>query len=269
MKRLIFGVLLIALTTVSAWASRKDEVTLIMIPREADVQRVGLDLSTKYPTLLISYKVARNGGVSLHGWTGKAWVNIKFEDFLEGGFFRTGPNSALIVEKEGVPVPDKLIPSDAWCDEVYKITTTDIRPLLHLSGQYYDFKFKEWSWFSENYKLSMDAINPEGLNVSWYHKRFKDNLKKKGAVGANDLQYWVAERFPQLPIEPVEPVEPVEPAESVESVETNGTEVIVVPESELKEEPISEDPFTSEVQEAVILGAGEAEEAVVVPPVGE
>ena len=47
-------------------ASRLDEVTLVMVPREDSVVRVGRDIASRYPTLLISYQVS-GGAVSLHG----------------------------------------------------------------------------------------------------------------------------------------------------------------------------------------------------------
>ena len=234
------AVLMVVASTVSA--ARKGEVTLVMVPREDSVVRVGLDIANRFPTLLVSYKVMPNKLASLHGWTGKEWVDISLDDFHVGNFFRTGPDSALVIEEDGYPVPETLIPPVGWCDSAYKITTMEARPLLHLVGQYYDFKYKDWQWFSENYKLSMDAINPEGLNVAWYHKRLNDNLKNN-PVAADDLQYWVAIRHPVV-IEEI--------PEIIEEEEQ--------PEIEIPEDP-DVNPLTNAVPEAVILGAGDAEEA--------
>ena len=132
---------------------------------------MGKDIANRFPSLLVSYKLGANGTVSLHGWTGSEWVNISVADFQKGAFFRTGPDSSLIIEKAGAPVTGALTPPEEWCSAVYKITTTDVRPMLHLAGQYYDFKYKDWQWFAESHDLTVDAINPEGLNVAWYHKR--------------------------------------------------------------------------------------------------
>lgn len=247
MRKLIFGLVAGVMMTSMVSASRKDEITLVMVPRDDSVLRVGLDIANRYPSLLVSYKILPNG-VSLHGWSGKEWVNITLNDFHEGNFFRTGPDSALVIEKEGVSIPEIMIPPTGWCDAAYKITTTDVRPLLHLVGQYYDFKHKDWQWFSENYKMSMEAINPEGLNISWYHKRFGENLKK-GPVAADDLQYWVAIRHP----------EPVM-AEEVAVSETNAVKSVEQPEMELPDDP-NVNPLTNAVPVAVVLSAGDAEEA--------
>lgn len=242
----VFGAVFIA---ASAQASRNDEVTLVMVPREDKAVRVGMDIASRFPTLLISYKTGPGGAVSLHGWTGKTWVNIKPADFQDGSFFRTGPDSALIIKTETSGLlPEALIPPEAWCSAVYKIETTELRPMLHLTGQYYDFKYKDWEWFSKNYSISMEAINPEGLNIAWYHKRFQDHLAKKGAVGADDLQYWVAVRHPEPVIEAI-------------AAETNEVDYAIQPEVDSPEDPeVVENPFTNNVPAAVVMGPSVAEE---------
>lgn len=249
MKKKYFLGVLVFCSVAASFAVRKDEVTLVMVPREDGILRVGKDVFSRYPTLLMSYKVGANGAVSLHGWTGKEWVSVSLDNFHAGTFFRAGPDSALIIEREGTMLPESLTPPEEWCPSVYKIKTTDMRPLLHLVGQYYDFKFKEWEWFSKNYNLSVEAINPEGLNVAWYHKRFAENLKKQQAVGAEDLQYWIALRQPQ----PIEPEEVVVETEAPVEPETH-------PEMETPEDPTI-NPLIETAPAAVVMGATDANEA--------
>jgi len=235
---------------VSAYASRMDEVTLVMVPREDSVVRVGLDIASRYPTLLISYQVGAGGAVSLHGWTGTEWVNVTPEAFNEGAFFKTAPTDAVLVEKDGKPIPEKLVPSEVWCSYVHKISTIDTRPLLHLIGQHYNFKYADWKWFASSYKLSIEDINPEGLNVAWYNKPMGEHLSKKSTVvGASDLEYWSV----------VRPVEPMVIAEADE-----------MPASEEMEQALDgEDPLTNSIPSAVILGAGDADEDLAAEPESE
>ncbi|MDZ8117377.1 hypothetical protein [Pontiella agarivorans] len=250
MRKTVVAGLIVLMASASAFASRKDEITLVMVPREDNVVRVGLDLANRYPTLLVSYKV--NGGVaSLHGWTGKEWVNIAVDAFKAGDFFRTGPDSALIIDEDNA-LADSLLPAEDWCPAVYKITTTETRPLLHLTGQYYDFGYKDWKWFCENYKMSMEAINPEGLNVAWYHKRFSDNLKNK-PVAADDLKFWMAVRHPLPAV-----TEAV--VENERAAETNSVESAVQPEMETPEDAMLMNPLTNEVPEAVVVGSDKVED---------
>lgn len=240
-KMKYFFVVAVLCNLVFSAHARKEEVTLVMVPREELTVRLGIDLANRYPTLLVSYRVLANGSVSLHGWTGTQWVNIKTEDYEAGSFFKNGPNSALIIEEENTPVPESMIPSEDWCQDVSKVTTTKTRPLIHLVGQYYNFDFKDWQWFSRRYNQPIDAINPENLNMSWYHKRLNDHLGGSDQQGISDLQYW-------------------------ESVRQSMT----VPDSDLEEVDVestvaddaddTENPFTNSVPSAVILGAGDVPE---------
>lgn len=237
---------------VSAYASRMDEVTLVMVPREDSAVRVGMDIASRYPTLLISYQVGAGGALSLHGWTGTEWVNVTPEAFNEGAFFKTAPTDAVLVETDGKPIPEKLLPSEVWCSYVHKISTIDTRPLLHLIGQHYNFKYSDWKWFASNYKLSIEDINPEGLNVAWYNKPMGEHLSKKSTVvGTSDLEYWTVVRQPMgavgsmvfAPADEMPTSEEMDPAAGMESSE--GVE--------------GEDPLTNSIPSAVILGAGDAD----------
>ena len=216
---------------VLAVEARKEEVTLVLVPREDTTTRIGLDIANRYPTLLVSYLVSPRGDVSLHGWTGRQWVKVSLADFAAGSFFKNGPSSALIVEKKGAPATESLIPPKEWCAEVSKVTTTNIRPLLHLVGRFYDFNHKDWTWFAKRYGQSIDAINPEGLNTSWYHKRLDEHFKDSTPVGSDDLQYWLVVRENEVIHPPV--VEPID---------------------------LIEDPFTNAVPPAVVMGAGDVTE---------
>lgn len=236
---------LVACSAVFSNAARKDEITLVMVPREDAPIQLGMDIANKYPTLLISYKLGVGGAVSLHGWTGTQWVNVSLEDFLGGKFFKKGPDSALVVEKTGIAVPGKILPLPDWCASASKITTTEMRPLLHLVGQYYDFSFKDWQWFAKRYNMDLDAINPEGLNVAWYHKRMAEHLVLRGEQGASDLRYWVSIHRPMV-------AEPVAPGE---------TEPEKVDDAPLvEEEESTENPLTNEAPVAVIMSAADADE---------
>lgn len=250
MKSSTVVVLLLLGAVFSIHASRKEEVTLVLVPREDGPVRVGMDVAKRYPILLISYKQGANGAVSLNGWTGSEWVNITPEAYSEGDFFHTGPTSALIVGKEQRPLPESIVPSMTWCPSVYAISTLETRPLLHLMGRYFDFKYKDWTWFSSNYHMTLDSINPEGLNVGWYHRSLVENLKKPATVGSSDLQYWMVIRQPGM-MEQMEPEVEVAPMKSDEPV-PNGME---------QAEALQVDPLTNAVPDAVVLGAGDADEA--------
>ncbi|VGO22995.1 hypothetical protein SCARR_05094 [Pontiella sulfatireligans] len=255
------------LSAVSSFAGRMKEVTLVMVPRDEASLQKGLDLANRYPTLLLSYKIGARGEVSLHGWAGSEWVNVTPEKYKTGEFFRNGPNSALLIEEPGMPIPESLVPPVDWVESVYKISTTDTRPLLHLIGQYYDFDYKDWKWFANRYGMDMASINPEGLNIAWYHQRLDEHLKARPIVGASDLQYWFVVRIPEPVVFEVfeEPID-------VEAVEESVVEEEMLEEAAAEEEMAEdflemdtlESPLTNEVPAAVIMGVADAEEAAVV-----
>lgn len=234
------------------FASRLDEVTLVMVPREDNVVRVGMDIANRYPTLLISYQVGGGGVVSLHGWTGTEWVNVTPAAFKEGAFFHNAPTDAVLVEKDGQPIPEMLVPSDVWCASVHKISTIDTRPLLHLIGQHYNFRYSDWKWFASSYKLPIEEINPEGLNIAWYNKPLGEHLRKKSVVvGTSDLEYWSVVRQPMDGAELVGVQTGDEMPASEDVKQASGTEPSVILESE--------DPLTNSIPPAVVLGAGDAD----------
>jgi hypothetical protein len=244
---------------VSAYAARMDEVTLVMVPREDSAVRVGMDIANRYPTLLISYQVGGGGAVSLHGWTGAEWVNVTPEAFTEGAFFRTAPTDAILVEKAGQPIPEMLVPSEEWCSYIHKISTIDTRPLLHLIGQHYNFKYSDWKWFASNYKVSIEDINPEGLNVAWYHKPMGEHISKKSAVvGTSDLEYWSVVRQPADAVD----LMAVQAADEIPASD----EIEQASDMESSESLEGEDPLTNSIPSAVILGAGDADEDLVTEP---
>jgi hypothetical protein len=253
------------LSAVVTFASRRDEVTLVMVPRDEASVKLGMDIANRYPSLLLSYQLAPSGGVSLHGWTGTQWVNVTVQDFQDGNFFRTGPDSAVVVEKEGVAVPESIVPPAEWAPLVYKVTTTKVRPLLHLLGKHFDFKYKDWKWFSTRYNLPMESINPNGLNMAWYHKPLKEHFASQGETGGfDDLQCWVAIRHPVEKEEPeavVEPVEESQPEPTIEPTESEDSSSADQPDTDELEKPDA-DPFTNAVPEAMVLGAGDADEVV-------
>lgn len=235
----------------SSFAFASDGITLLMVPREDGPVRLGMDVGSRHPTLLLSYKVLPDGSASLHGWSGTEWVNVTSDSFAEGSFFHKQPESAVVVWDEPEQLPKSLIPKESWCPTAYQISTTEMRPLLHLLGRHYDFKYDDWRWFSDNYRLPFNSINPDGLNVSWYHRRLGENLKQGKSTGTADLEYFTILYGPQ-PVLQDEPDALV--GEAVETTESPAGEEVVEG---------TDNPLTNAVPQAVILGAGEASETAV------
>ncbi len=249
-KPILFVVVLLMVVPAVSFSSEGS--TLLLMPREEEVVKVGLDVGNRFSTILLSYKIVPSGQLSLHGWSGKEWVNVTPESYAEGSFYTVAPVSAVLVAEEGVEIPEQLIPGAAWCPEVYRIATVETRPLIHLLGRHYDFKYKDWKWFSENYQLPLDCINPDGLNVAWYHRRMVDNMKAQGTDSYSDLNHLRIIRMPELASEQ----EPVEVADETDAVAPEES-VDPVADEDVAEES---NPLTNDVPQAVVMGDGAPEE---------
>ena len=249
-------------------ATKNREVTLVLMPREKILQKVGLDLSERYPLLFITYKVKPNGAISLHGWTGSGWVDIKPKNYVAGSFFKNGPASTLIIEKENVPAPSLLIPPKTWCKKVVKIKTTQLRPLLHLIGRYFNFSYKYWSYFSQRATIALSDINPENYNIPWYKKKLKKQQQPSSFSLKQDLQYWEIIRKPLPPkpkivpkkTEPVakKPVKKQEIKSKTKKQMSPKTEKKVQKEETQKKPKI--DPFKKPLPPAEVFGAKNVQE---------
>ena len=251
-KLVLFLASVLALLPGAAFAGKRShEITLVLVPRQETTVRLGLDIAGKYPTLLISYRKSADGKISLHGWAGSKWVRVTLENYRKGEFFHHGPSAALIIEDENDPAPEELVPPADWCPAVYKISTTRLRPLLHLLGRFYDFSAREWKWFARRYRLSLDEINPEGLNIHWYDKPLIHWLSHRPAGNpSNDLDFWIVLRGPAS----------AAPAPEAPPTETPPTEKV---DGGTAPAPEGGEILSNEAPAALILGAPDvpAEEA--------
>ncbi len=176
--------------------SFSDGRVLLMVPHEDQLIKVGLDLSERHPSLLISYKLGADNTASLKGWTGTEWVYVSVDNFQRGKFFREGPDEAIIIESDHL-FPEGLVPSESWCDAVYKITSTDICSVVHLVGQSFHFKYDDWKWFAKRYNKSLSELNPTESGMRWYNRRLGDVFKGKRISNHEHLSLWKTIRDPR------------------------------------------------------------------------
>ncbi len=201
-RRTLFKwVVLVVFAASVSFGSRKKEAVLVLIPHTESMVKVGMDMARRQPVLLLSYKADATGVVSLHGWTGSRWGIVKLEDFRAGRFLRTELKAAIMIAPKGRAFPASIIPAGEWAPSLYRITTTQVRPVVHLLGRHFDFRYKDWQWFANRYGFEMNAINPEGLNLFWYHKRPGEHFEDAGGIAAADLSSWVVVREPEPAVE--------------------------------------------------------------------
>tara|TARA_E500000178_G_scaffold356637_1_gene436401 strand:+ start:5145 stop:5921 length:777 start_codon:yes stop_codon:yes gene_type:complete len=250
-KKVVCGMALLSGLLWGGPSAMADGRVLIMVPQDEELVKVGLDLAVRHPSLLVSYRLGAQQTASLKGWTGTEWVYVSVANFLAGDFFREGPDEAIIVESN-LPFPEALIPDASWCERVAKITTDDVRSVVHLAGRALHFEYRDWKWFSERYRLPMAKLNPSQSGIRWYNRRLGDVIGSQMSRNYEDDENWVVLRAPEpavaLEEEVVEPV--VVEDEAVEMIDTNVIDVTDV----LVEQPINpleEEPPSAQIVEPV------------------
>ena len=190
---------IVAFILFCAQAVRADGRVLLMVPHEEQMIKVGLDFAERHPSLLISYRLGAQNTAALKGWTGTEWVYVSVANFQSGNFFREGPDEAIIIQANQ-PFPEGLIPSASWCDDVFKINSNKLRPVIHLVGQALHFRYDDWKWFSKRYDMSIAKLNPTESGIYWYNRRLGDVFKGKRKSGHEDLLLWEVVRLSEVEV---------------------------------------------------------------------
>ena len=224
-------------STLVAQASPKNEITMLVVPRNAKAVQIAQDIAQLDPVLLVSYQQTHNL-LKLYAWDGELWIDISVEDYVTGAFFENPPKHTIIIESENTPATDVLIPDGVWCESGNRLTTTDPRTMIHLLGLYFDFPQRHWRKLARIHGLSVADINPSLVNIYWWQYPEKRPTLDPEA----DMAHWLY--LDIIPPTPVEPVVIEEEPEVVPPAETPAEEVV--------EEPVSAEPIlTAEDPEKV------------------
>lgn len=182
----------------------RQNITMLVVPREPMAIQLAQDISRRYPTLLVCYQTTPAQTV-LHAWNGEEWLGISDVDYTNGTFFTHRPRRAVIVEKENNSAPELLIPDGTWCNEISRISSTDTRVMIHLLGRHFDFPYRYWMQFAKRYNYELEEINPALINVPWIHYRGDEIIAAfKARDDERDMDKWST-----LNITSPEPIEPV------------------------------------------------------------
>lgn len=215
---------------------RQPDITMLIVPRETQVVKLALDLSRYDPVLLVCYQSTQDAPV-LHAWNGDGWVPISTEEYVNGTFFTTPPQQAVLIESKKDAAPDRLIPDGTWCPKGYRLSTTDPRAMIHLLGLYFNFPYSTWRQFANRYEYAVEAINPSLENIFWWHYRGDEKIPAIQARDVDaDTEFWNP-----LDITPPEPTRPIDPAppEEINPEDKPARKTVTLP-SNPKIQPIEE-----------------------------
>ena len=191
----------------------RKNITMIVVPRQAQAVRVVLDMTRYNPILPVCYQKTP-AGLVLYAWNGSEWVGVSPEDYVNGSFFSIPPQFAVLVEPEDDPAPDALVPDGTWCRRGARLTSTDLRVMTHLLGLNFDLPNRYWAQLSNRYQIPYAQLNPSLKNLPWTQRR---GVEKNRTLFEQDMTHWESlDITPPAPIEPVELIapEPIEPAET-------------------------------------------------------
>lgn len=232
-------------------ANRQTEITMLVVPRDPVLVQIALDISRRYPAMLVCYQQG-GGQTAIHAWDGRKWGGISEADYANGAFFKLNPRHTVIVEKEAGAAPEIVVPDGSWCEAGNRLATTDPRAVIHLLGRYFDFSYSHWLQFCRRYNYELEAVNPSLINVRWWHHRGKEGLPAIQARDDNaDMDEWL-----YLDTSPAVPVAP----EVLQTVEDLTADPGEMPEPVI--EPATDESMEElfETEEYVGMGASDLEE---------
>jgi len=257
---------------------RADNITMLIVPREARPVQIAQDIAYYYPTLLLTYNQTPEG-LALHAWNGSAWVSVSPEDYRTGAFFMTSPRRCVIVDSEEAPAPEALIPDGTWCPAGKRLASTDPRVLIHLLGRYFDFPQRRWKLFAKRYDYTIDEINPAMINIQWWHYSadvYLDKLRKRQL--SRDMDKWYDLGItPPVPVYPAPmeddllgdlPALPEAPAMAEPAGTTNEKSAVeeILEELDEKAEPVTAPETTVETNAVNPFSTEDMPEAEIVLP---
>lgn len=204
-KLILLTVAVLSVFTLPSQAfSKNDEITMLVMPREAIPLQIAQDISRRYPVMIVSYQMVR-GDLKIHAWNGDSWVFVSVADYTNGTFFANRPSHAVVVENERLHAPSVMTPSSTWCATANRLASTNPRVLIHLLGLYFDFPYRYWDQFAKRYGYPLEEINPTLQNVHWWNLRGDVLIEKRAQRNFSvDLDKWYyLETLPPPAVAPV------------------------------------------------------------------
>jgi hypothetical protein len=154
-------------TSLTVFAGRTRDITMLIVPREVIPARIAMDIARRYPAIVVTYQ-GSGDRLKIQAWDGKSWVGISHEDYVRGSFFMNPPTHAILVEDPMSPAPDLLVPDGTWCASGSRLKSTDARVMIHLLGLYFNFPYRTWKDFAHAYRY---PISPGGITAAMNYIR--------------------------------------------------------------------------------------------------
>lgn len=151
-------------------------VSLLLVPAKPGMVQLGMDMASQNHALLMTYAETSPDRLFLHIWDKEKWIPVPPTSFETGAFIKNPASRMLIVGEENKLTASLIEFAMSWSPEVLHLGTTDITELLNQMGRLYGFSKKDWQWISSRYDLTLEDINRDRVQESWYDRNKASDL---------------------------------------------------------------------------------------------
>lgn len=170
LSRLVLLAVFVLLAPVSR-VSAAQGYSLIVAPDRYSVMQVCFDMVNTVPAVLASYQgQADTQDPTIYVWNGSEWVFVSLKDYREVNFLQQMPSRIVLVGDDRT-LPAVLVEASSWAPKVDRITQLSNAALVNDFGRLFDFKSRDWAWFSKRYNLQLTDESEPLRNSSWYDQR--------------------------------------------------------------------------------------------------
>lgn len=146
-------------------------ITMLVVPARYSVMQVAFDITRRFPVVLVSYQgEASTDEPLLHAWNGSEWARITVEEYADAAFVQVPPSQAVLVGGDDLLPPVLATAVSGWCPKVMTVPTTETPDLLNALGKVFKFDGSDWRWFARRYNLTIENLNAERMQHSWYDR---------------------------------------------------------------------------------------------------
>ncbi len=150
--------LLPGLSSAAQRQSMSGERTVVVLPARKQTVKLGFDMLALRPRLLfITYQgTADSDDAGMHVWNGREWLRLSDRDYAEGNFLTPGAvfqQMYLVGPEDNVPPVLQYRP--VWSDAMQWIQSLQVKDLVNVFGERFNFTRREWRWIAEQHDLRL------------------------------------------------------------------------------------------------------------------
>jgi len=144
-------------------------VTVMVVPAEPNMVRLGLDMVEREDVLLMSYAPAsKPQDPFLHVWNGSEWLRVPSNRYADGSFLKRAPGTVLVVGGNDALTTILIEQAVDWSPEVLNVASGPVTDVINSLGRLFQFSRSDWKWFASEYNLKLENLNEGREEKGWY-----------------------------------------------------------------------------------------------------